>query len=276
MKVKDFIYDLDVNNKLQKNIFIKKYFRLYKMYIKIKNIKKVNYNSGMVYKLDTSPSDVTFAPMPQCQQGTPFNGFYTEFDFIADNNKYSSTPVTDITNYTCSNNTSQLFLFVCESGNKTGAEPSCITANGGSYFGSGLIQYQGTDDVTYKITVSITHSYLAPDNTYDANGTNYNLSDYNTIINYTGSGTYKYTPGLEIYVDSSRNGKLDCKQAYGGKGDDQYIHDPDLSTYPPITFSQTYKLGTKNGTQHDQLHFKVINCNNKTIRFVGNIYIVEA
>jgi hypothetical protein len=229
-------------------------------------------------------------PIPKCN-GPPV-AFYAEFDCLVEAATSTGNTRGPVTNYTCSDG-GTTFQFLCEVPNSTDTgstvftSPTCIfdTASGNqSFYGSGLLIYGGNTNTSYKISVTILHSYL-PNPSFTGNDNN--IGDYTSLISYDCSNpnVYTYTPGLAIYVDGNQIAKLEPQQAYGGKKD--YIHDTSDNTashytctdhsypYPGITLAHTTKLGTHKGNKHNEIHFTIINSNNKELRCIGNVLIQQ-
>jgi hypothetical protein len=233
-------------------------------------------------------------PMPICANA-PAGGFYVEFDFLVPPQDTNAT----INRFMCDNgDTTFSFLCAVNTTNPptTFAAPTCTyPSDGGTseqYLYSGLLLYNGTKKSNYNITVNIMHTYLSTNYTYDSKNNTYNNTDIYTYtngpVNYDcdDPNVYTYTPGLSIYVDGNRQAKLDPQSAYGQNP--EYIHDTgDTSAnlsciknahapYGPITLSHISTLGTKGGSSHNEIHCKILNGNNKGLRCLGNITIVEA
>lgn len=244
---------------------------------RIKSIRKYeDFRKNIRSLEDNTLEDNKFAPMPPCLINPA--GFYTEYDCLI--GKAGSEPERGfVTNFTCSNGV-DTFEYMCDFEGTEVTLPSCYLKNGATgYFGNGLLLYAGSETKEYKITVNIMHTYLSSkvDSTI--------LAEYNQLVNYDCSNpdVYTYTPGLSIYIGENEVAHLKPKEAYGGSNDK--IHDTinisvDCSCaamdcpYPPISLTHDATLAKKGGDKNTQIHCKIVNPNNKTIRCVGSINIV--
>ncbi len=210
--------------------------------------KIMKYNPNTIRQMDISP-------IPQCSYD-PKAGFYVEYDFIAE--QYNTT---NITQYTCGNGDNS-FFYICEVNGTPIVEPTCLTSSGTGLYGLGYLEYEGSPGITYNITVNVLNIYVST--SYDATSHDHNINNY--TIQAVGSNTVGI-PGIQIYIDSNRNGEVKPGQGYGGKNSD--FNDS------PYFLSEVWKLGKSSGTTNDNIHCKIINDNSIDIRVQGSIYIIQ-